>query len=132
MAVSELDTPSRAAPPAARDGVGGAAGLGAPRSCWSACSPRCCVFGHLGALADAAGGRFWPRSARRLRADRRQPVAAQPALDLPAAPRETRIPIRDAYIGYFAGLSLLFAPFLLGEIAVRARDPSRRAAACRC
>ena len=32
---------------------------------------------------------------------------------------ETRIPIRDAYIGYFAGLSLLFAPFLLGEIAVR-------------
>ena len=33
---------------------------------------------------------------------------------------ETRIPIRDAYIGYFAGLSLLFAPLLLGEIAVRA------------
>src|SRR5262249_8355261 len=33
---------------------------------------------------------------------------------------ETRIPIRDAYIGYFAGLSLLFTPFLLGEIAVRA------------
>ena len=32
---------------------------------------------------------------------------------------ETRIPIRDAYIGYFAGLSLLLAPFLLGEIAVR-------------
>jgi 2-polyprenyl-3-methyl-5-hydroxy-6-metoxy-1,4-benzoquinol methylase/uncharacterized membrane protein YbhN (UPF0104 family) len=31
-----------------------------------------------------------------------------------------RIPIRDAYIGYFAGLSLLLAPFLLGEIAVRA------------
>jgi ubiquinone/menaquinone biosynthesis C-methylase UbiE/uncharacterized membrane protein YbhN (UPF0104 family) len=33
---------------------------------------------------------------------------------------DTRIPIRDAYIGYFAGLSLLLAPFLLGEIAVRA------------
>jgi SAM-dependent methyltransferase len=32
----------------------------------------------------------------------------------------TRIPIRDAYIGYFGGLSLLLAPFLLGEIAVRA------------
>ncbi len=32
----------------------------------------------------------------------------------------TRIPIRDAYIGYFAGLSLLLTPFLLGEIAVRA------------
>jgi ubiquinone/menaquinone biosynthesis C-methylase UbiE len=33
---------------------------------------------------------------------------------------EARLPIRDAYIGYFAGLSLLFAPFLVGEIAVRA------------
>ncbi len=33
---------------------------------------------------------------------------------------DTRIPIRDAYIGYFAGLSLLLTPFLLGEIAVRA------------
>jgi 2-polyprenyl-3-methyl-5-hydroxy-6-metoxy-1,4-benzoquinol methylase/uncharacterized membrane protein YbhN (UPF0104 family) len=33
---------------------------------------------------------------------------------------ETRIPIRDAYIGYFAGLSLLFTPFLIGEIALRA------------
>jgi ubiquinone/menaquinone biosynthesis C-methylase UbiE/uncharacterized membrane protein YbhN (UPF0104 family) len=33
---------------------------------------------------------------------------------------QTRIPIRDAYIGYFAGLSLLFAPLLIGEIAVRA------------
>jgi ubiquinone/menaquinone biosynthesis C-methylase UbiE/uncharacterized membrane protein YbhN (UPF0104 family) len=32
----------------------------------------------------------------------------------------TRIPIRDAYIGYFAGLSLLLTPFLLGEIALRA------------
>jgi 2-polyprenyl-3-methyl-5-hydroxy-6-metoxy-1,4-benzoquinol methylase/uncharacterized membrane protein YbhN (UPF0104 family) len=32
---------------------------------------------------------------------------------------EIRIPIRDAYIGYFAGLSLLFVPFLLGEITVR-------------
>src|SRR5688572_10372986 len=33
---------------------------------------------------------------------------------------QVRIPIRDAYVGYFAGLSLLLAPFLLGEIAVRA------------
>jgi 2-polyprenyl-3-methyl-5-hydroxy-6-metoxy-1,4-benzoquinol methylase/uncharacterized membrane protein YbhN (UPF0104 family) len=33
---------------------------------------------------------------------------------------QMRIPIRDAYVGYFAGLSLLLAPFLLGEIAVRA------------
>lgn len=32
----------------------------------------------------------------------------------------TRIPIRDACIGYFAGLSLLLTPLLLGEIAVRA------------
>ena len=33
---------------------------------------------------------------------------------------ETRIPIRDAYIGYLAGFSLMLAPFLLGEMAVRA------------
>jgi ubiquinone/menaquinone biosynthesis C-methylase UbiE/uncharacterized membrane protein YbhN (UPF0104 family) len=32
---------------------------------------------------------------------------------------EVRIPIKDAFIGYFAGLSLLFAPLLVGEIAVR-------------
>jgi 2-polyprenyl-3-methyl-5-hydroxy-6-metoxy-1,4-benzoquinol methylase/uncharacterized membrane protein YbhN (UPF0104 family) len=31
-----------------------------------------------------------------------------------------RIPIRDAYIGYFSGLSLLLVPFLVGEILVRA------------
>ncbi|MEQ1911624.1 MAG: lysylphosphatidylglycerol synthase domain-containing protein, partial [Vicinamibacterales bacterium] len=33
---------------------------------------------------------------------------------------ETRIPIRDAYIGYFSGFSVLFAPLLAGEVAVRA------------
>jgi 2-polyprenyl-3-methyl-5-hydroxy-6-metoxy-1,4-benzoquinol methylase/uncharacterized membrane protein YbhN (UPF0104 family) len=33
---------------------------------------------------------------------------------------DTRIPIRDAYIGYLSGLSLLLAPFLLGEITIRA------------
>ena len=33
---------------------------------------------------------------------------------------ETRIPIRDAYIGYFSGFSLLFAPLLAGEVSVRA------------
>jgi ubiquinone/menaquinone biosynthesis C-methylase UbiE/uncharacterized membrane protein YbhN (UPF0104 family) len=33
---------------------------------------------------------------------------------------DVRVPIRDAYIGYFAGLSLLLAPLLIGEIAVRA------------
>jgi ubiquinone/menaquinone biosynthesis C-methylase UbiE len=38
-----------------------------------------------------------------------------------------RIPIRDAYIGYFAGLSLLLTPFLLGEIAVRAAVHRTRA-----
>jgi ubiquinone/menaquinone biosynthesis C-methylase UbiE/uncharacterized membrane protein YbhN (UPF0104 family) len=31
-----------------------------------------------------------------------------------------RVPIRDAYIGYLAGLSLLLAPLLVGEMAVRA------------
>ncbi len=33
---------------------------------------------------------------------------------------EIRIPIRDAYIGYLSGFSLLFGPLLAGEIAVRA------------
>jgi 2-polyprenyl-3-methyl-5-hydroxy-6-metoxy-1,4-benzoquinol methylase len=33
---------------------------------------------------------------------------------------DTRIPIRDAYIGYLSGLTLLLAPFLLGEVAIRA------------
>lgn len=39
---------------------------------------------------------------------------------------ETRIPLRDAYIGYLAGFSLLVTPFLLGEIAVRASVHRRR------
>ena len=39
---------------------------------------------------------------------------------------ETRIPIRDAYIGYLVGFSLLFAPFLLGETSVRALLNRRR------
>lgn len=33
---------------------------------------------------------------------------------------ETRIPIRDAYVGYLSGLSLIVTPLLLGEIAIRA------------
>jgi ubiquinone/menaquinone biosynthesis C-methylase UbiE len=33
---------------------------------------------------------------------------------------DTRIPIRDAYIGYLSGLTLLVTPLLLGEIAIRA------------
>lgn len=39
---------------------------------------------------------------------------------------ETRIPIRDAYIGYLSGFALLFAPFFLGEIGVRAWVLRRR------
>jgi ubiquinone/menaquinone biosynthesis C-methylase UbiE len=40
---------------------------------------------------------------------------------------EARIPIRDAYIAYLAGFSLLLAPLFLGEIAVRAYIHRRRA-----
>lgn len=39
---------------------------------------------------------------------------------------ETRIPIRDAYIGYLAGFSLLLAPLFLGEIALRSWVLRRR------
>jgi 2-polyprenyl-3-methyl-5-hydroxy-6-metoxy-1,4-benzoquinol methylase/uncharacterized membrane protein YbhN (UPF0104 family) len=78
------------------------------------------ILGHLDSWPAVSGATFWPqlltacvltivslsiRSLRWIFLLRRS---------------DTRIPIRDAYIGYFAGLSLLFAPFLLGEIAVRA------------
>lgn len=33
---------------------------------------------------------------------------------------ETRIPLRDAFLGYLAGFALLLAPLFLGEIALRA------------
>jgi ubiquinone/menaquinone biosynthesis C-methylase UbiE len=39
---------------------------------------------------------------------------------------EARIPIRDAYIGYLAGFTLLLAPLFIGEIAVRAWILRRR------
>src|SRR6186713_1912302 len=39
---------------------------------------------------------------------------------------EIRIPIRDAYIGYFSGLSLLVVPLLIGEITARAAVLQRR------
>src|SRR3954466_524408 len=78
------------------------------------------VFGRLDTYPEPPNGRFWGalvgaslltvasvslRSLRWIFLLRRA---------------ETRIPIRDAYIGYFAGLSLLFTPLLAGEIAVRA------------
>ena len=39
---------------------------------------------------------------------------------------ETRIPLRDAYIGYLAGFSLLLTPLLVGESVVRAMVNRRR------
>jgi len=39
-----------------------------------------------------------------------------------------RVPLRDACIGYLAGLSLLFVPLLVGEIVVRAAVQKSRAA----
>lgn len=39
---------------------------------------------------------------------------------------DVRIPIRDAYIGYLAGFSLLLAPLFLGELGVRAWVLRRR------
>lgn len=78
------------------------------------------LFGRLGAYPSIPGIRFWfallgagiltvaslsLRSLRWIFLLRRA---------------ETRIPIREAYIGYFSGFSLLFAPLLAGEVAVRA------------
>src|SRR5262245_8808831 len=39
---------------------------------------------------------------------------------------EVRLPIRDAYIGYLAGFSLLLTPLLIGEAALRALVNRRR------
>ena len=78
------------------------------------------VLAQLGGGPDARSPRFWVG------------LAAAAALTIASLMlrslrwifllrrAQVRIPIRDAYIGYFAGLSLLLTPFLLGEIAVRA------------
>jgi ubiquinone/menaquinone biosynthesis C-methylase UbiE len=77
------------------------------------------IVGNLGSLPAAPGG-FWPRLVVAC-------IFTVGSLGLRSLRwiyllrrAETRIPIRDAYIGYFAGFSLLFVPFLIGEIAVRA------------
>jgi ubiquinone/menaquinone biosynthesis C-methylase UbiE/uncharacterized membrane protein YbhN (UPF0104 family) len=78
------------------------------------------LFGNLEAYPRSPGARFWGS------------LIAASALTFASISirslrwvfllrrAETRIPIRDAYIGYFSGLSLLFAPLLAGEIAIRA------------
>ena len=106
--------------PAAGDGLGGADGGGCRRArrrprrrrcCSSAISPptRC-------RPAAASGSRSFRRSALTVAS-----ISLRSLRWIFLLRRaETRIPIRDAYIGYFSGLSLLFAPLLAGEIAVRA------------
>jgi ubiquinone/menaquinone biosynthesis C-methylase UbiE/uncharacterized membrane protein YbhN (UPF0104 family) len=78
------------------------------------------LFANLDAYPAAPGGRFW-------RALIGSSILTFVSLSLRSLRwifllrrAETRIPIRDAYIGYFSGFSLLFAPLLAGEIAVRA------------
>lgn len=78
------------------------------------------VFGHLGGWPSRPEGRFWIA------------FAAACALTVSSLGLRslrwvfllrragTRLPIRDALIAYLSGLSLLFAPLLAGEIAIRA------------
>src|SRR6476620_10532160 len=119
MAVSELDTlPRVARPPRAMAWVVLMAAAAAVLAVGIAATVL--LFGNLAAYPVPSGAGFWLallwasvltvvsislRSLRWIFLLRRA---------------ETRIPIRDAYIGYFSGLSLLFTPFLIGEIAVRA------------
>ncbi len=84
------------------------------------------VFGQVGGSIDSLPAVFWGR------------IAVASILTIASLMlrslrwifllrrANTRIPIRDAYIGYFSGLSLLFAPFLFGEIAIRAVVQRRR------
>ena len=124
MAVREADTPSRAArPPRAMAWVLLLASAAAVLLVGLLATVL--VFGARRIVAGAAAGRSG-------RACSRACALTIVSLSLRSLRwifllrrAETRIPIRDAYIGYFAGLSLLFAPLLLGEIAVRAVDPPR-------
>ena len=119
MTVSEVDTlPRVARPPRAMAWVVLMAAAVAVLAVGAVATAV--VFGRLDTYPEPPNGRFWGalvgaslltvasvslRSLRWIFLLRRA---------------ETRIPIRDAYIGYFAGLSLLFTPLLAGEIAVRA------------
>ncbi|MGE3956246.1 MAG: methyltransferase domain-containing protein [Vicinamibacterales bacterium] len=118
MAVRELDTPRVARPPRAMAWVVLAASAAAVLVVGIAAT--LILFGNLDAYPGAPRLRFW--------------LAFAGACGLTVASlslrslrwifllrrAETRIPIRDAYIGYFAGFSLLFAPMLAGEVAIRA------------
>ncbi len=78
------------------------------------------LFGRLGAYPSIPGITFWAAlfGAGLLTAASLSLRSLRWIFLLRRA--ETRIPIRDAYIGYFSGFSVLFAPLLAGEIAVRA------------
>lgn len=78
------------------------------------------LFGRLGEYPSAPSPRFWAAllGASALAAASVSLRSLRWIFLLRRA--EIRIPIRDAYIGYLSGFSLLFAPLLAGEIAVRA------------
>jgi ubiquinone/menaquinone biosynthesis C-methylase UbiE/uncharacterized membrane protein YbhN (UPF0104 family) len=119
MAVRELDTlPSVARPPMAMAWVVLMAAAGAVLAVGVAATVI--LFSSLAAYPAPPSSRFWIALLE-------SSVLTVGSLSLRSLRwvfllrrAETRIPIRDAYIGYFSGLSLLFAPLLAGEIAVRA------------
>src|SRR3954453_20575607 len=119
MAVSELDTlPRIARPPRAMAWVVLMAAAVAVLAV--GISATVLLFGNLAIYPVPSGAGFWVDllSASALTVASLSLRSLRWIFLLRRA--ETRIPIRDAYIGYFSGLSLLFAPLLAGEIAVRA------------
>ncbi|HUR35506.1 MAG TPA: methyltransferase domain-containing protein [Vicinamibacterales bacterium] len=119
MAVSELDTlPRVARPPRAMAWVVLMAAAAAVLAVGVAAT--LIVFSNLGGAAARPPSRFWLALAG-------SSILTVGSIALRSLRwifllrrADTRIPIRDAYIGYFSGFSLLFAPLLAGEMAVRA------------
>jgi len=119
MTVSEVDTlPRVARPPRAMAWVVLMAAAVAVLAVGAVATAV--VFGRLDTYPEPPNGRFWGAlvGASLLTVGSVSLRSLRWIFLLRRA--ETRIPIRDAYIGYFAGLSLLFTPLLAGEIAVRA------------
>src|SRR4051812_10313244 len=119
MTVSEVDTlPRVARPPRAMAWVVLMAAAVAVLAVGAVATAV--VFGRLDTYPEPPNGRFWGAlvGASLLTVASVSLRGLRGVFLLRRA--ETRLPIRDAYIGYFAGLSLLFTPLLAGEIAVRA------------
>lgn len=78
------------------------------------------VFSSIGSTSVALPAAFWPAFLAGCSATVASLAVRAVRWAFLMRRGDARLPIRDAFIGYLAGLSLLLAPFLVGEIAVRA------------